>query len=102
MELGSADPARLRDIDHDVVGAAVLHLHVGVALLAVPDAQGLVDVVARLRAGGGEALGNRLEAVDLEADVMDAAPALAALHSRGLVGLELEDSEVEIAVAEVE
>src|SRR5215813_683112 len=102
MELGGADPARFRDLDHDVVGTAVLHLYVGVPLLAVPDAQGLVDVVARLRAGGGEALGDRLQAVDLEADVMDAAPALAPLHPRGLVVLELEDGEVEVAVAQVE
>src|ERR1700704_4707389 len=47
-EAGGADPARLRDVDGDAVGADVLHLDVAVRLPAVTHPEGLVDVVARL------------------------------------------------------
>src|SRR6266849_5444064 len=100
-ESGRADPARLRDVDHDAVGAVVLHLDVAVLVLPIPDSEGLVDVMARLRARRGQPLGDGLEAFDLEADVMDAAEALAALDSGHRVVLEIQDGQIEVAVAEI-
>src|SRR5262245_25121267 len=101
VEVGSADPARFRHVDRDVVGAAVLYLDVRVALLAVADTQGVVDVVAPRGPGGGQPLRDRLQAVHLEADVVDAAPLFATLHAGHRVVLEVEDSEIEVAVGEV-
>src|SRR5215813_1748364 len=102
VEVGSAYPARFRHVDRDVDGAAVLDLDVRVALLAVAaHAQGLVDVVAERGAGGSQPLRDLLQAVHLEADVVDAAPLLAALHARHRVVLEVEDGEVEVAVTQV-
>src|SRR6266850_1174518 len=95
------DPARLRHVDGDSVGRVVLHLDVGVALAVLPDPEGLVDVVARRRPGGLQPLGDRFQALDLEADVVDAAPALAALDAGDGVILEVEDGEVDVAVAQV-
>src|SRR5207247_2333497 len=51
--------------------------------------------------GGGKPLGDRLEVVHLEPDVMDAGEALAPLGPGHGVVLELEDGQVEIAVAQV-
>src|SRR5712692_6940576 len=100
-ESGGTDPARLRDVDHDAVGAVVLHLDVAVLVLPIADSEGLVDVMARLRARRGQPLGDGLEAFDLEADVMDAAEALAALDSGHRVVLEIQDGQIEVAVAEI-
>src|SRR5687767_14658218 len=64
-------------------------------------AQRDVDVVARLcGAGFLQLLGNLLEVLDLETDVMDAAPALAALGARDDVVLEAQDGEIDVAVGE--
>src|SRR6266545_5235134 len=94
-----SDPARLRDVEHDSIGAAVLHLDVSVSLMTT-DTERLVDVVAACRTGGPELLRDDFQALDLEADVVDAAEALAAFGARGLVVLEVEDREVDIAVAQ--
>jgi len=66
-----------------------------------PTPEGLVDVVAGRRPGGLQPLGDRFQALDLEADVVDAAPALAALDAGDGVVLEVEDGEVDVAVAQV-
>jgi len=60
-----------------------------------------VDVVAPRRAGVREPLGDVLEAVHLEAEVVDAGPVLAALDAGHRVVLELQDGQVEVAVGEV-
>src|SRR5213078_3524121 len=99
-EAGGAHPAGLGDVEHHVVRAAVLHLDV-VLVLALAHAERFVDVVARLGPGGGKPLGDRLEVVHLEPDVMDAGEALAPLGPGHGVVLELEDGQVEIAVAQV-
>src|SRR5881628_675957 len=99
-EAGGAHPAGLGDVEHHVVRAAVLHLDV-VLVLALAHAERFVDVVARLGPGGGEPLGDRLEVVHLEPDVMDAGEALAPLGPGHGVVLELEDGQIEIAVAQV-
>src|SRR6266550_3578840 len=95
-EAGGAHPAGLGDVEHHIVRAAVLHLDV-VLVLALAHAERFVDVVARLGPGGGEPLGDRLEVVHLEPDVMDAGEALAPLGPGHGVVLELEDGQVEIA-----
>src|SRR5262245_57198154 len=40
------DPARFGDVEHDPIGAAVLHLDVAMLLMPLTDAEGLVDVIA--------------------------------------------------------
>src|SRR5258705_4621354 len=99
VERGRADPTRLGDIDGDPVRADVLHLDIGEAAGAAHTERG-VDVIAPLGADGGELLGDALEALDLEAEVVDAGPVLAALDTRHHVVLELEDGQVELAVGE--
>src|SRR5438093_1097071 len=84
-ETGGADPARLRDVEDDPIRAAVLHLDVAAMSAALSHPERLVDVVAERRAGLCQLLVNGLEAVDLEADVVDATLALATLdpsHAR--------------------
>src|SRR2546430_11934988 len=61
----------------------------------------LVDVVTARDAGLRQLLGDRLEALDLEADMVDAAVTLASLGPGHLIVLEVENRQVEIAVAEV-
>src|SRR5213592_1324132 len=100
-ETGGADPARLRDVEDDPIRAAVLHLDVAAMSAALSHPERLVDVVAERRAGLCQLLGNGLEALDLEADVVDATVALAPLDPGHLVVLEVEDRQVEVAVAEV-
>src|SRR5712692_1980617 len=100
-ETRGADPARLRDVDHDPVGAVVLHFDVAARPATVADAEGLVDVGTGLRPGRGQPLGDRFQALDLEPDVVDAAPALATLDPGHRVALEVQDRQVEVAVAEV-
>ena len=65
------------------------------------DAEGLVDFVPGGGAGGLELFGNLLQALDLKADVVDAAVGLAVLRAGYLVVLEVEDRQVDVAVAEV-
>src|SRR5262249_39600462 len=101
VEARRADPARLGHVHRDPVGGRVLDLDVRVAVAAA-HAEGGVDVLARRGADRGQLLGDLLEALDLEAEVMDAGPVLAALDTRHRVVLELEDGEVQIAVGEVE
>src|SRR5262245_57750571 len=65
------------------------------------DAEGGIHVIAGCRAGGLEPLRDGLEALDLEADVVDAAPALAPLDAGDGIVLEIQDRQVDIAVAQV-
>src|SRR3989454_1571556 len=101
FEPGGANPAGLRDVDRHSVGAAVLHLDVGIPMAGVADAEGLVDVLTGRRTGGLQPLGDRFQAFHLKADVMDAAPVLAALDASHRVVLEVEDRQIEVAVAQV-
>src|SRR5262245_24316003 len=101
LQAGGPDPAGLGHVDGDAIRRGVLHLDVAGPVTILPDAERLVDVVARLGPGVLKPLRDRLEALDLEADVMDAAPARTALHSGDRVVLEVEDRQVEVAVAQV-
>src|SRR5882672_3187738 len=92
------NPAGLRNVEHDAVRTAILHLDV--RAMVVADAEGLLDVVPALRAGRGELVEDGLEALDLEADVMDAAEASAALDAGRLIVLEVQDGQVDVAVAQ--
>src|SRR5262249_15220940 len=89
-ERGRAEPARLRHIEHDAVRSGPLHLDV--ALCTRPDAERLLDVVTAARPRCGEPLRDRLEALDLKADVVDAGEVLAALAARRRVVLEIQDA----------
>src|SRR6516164_1679176 len=101
LQAGGADPARLGDVDGDTIRRGVLHLDVAGPVPVLAHAERLVDVIAGLGAGVLQPLGDRLEALDLEADVMDAAPARTAFHAGDRVVLEVEDRQVEVAVAQV-
>src|SRR5215831_20729011 len=96
---GGADPAGLGDVDHHVVRTVVLHLDVGLVLAGHPDAEGAVDVVPGRGTPGGELFLDLVQVLDLEADVVDAAPALAALDAGHVVALEVEDGQVEVPIA---
>src|ERR1700674_596338 len=100
-QAGRADPAGLRHVDHDVVRAVVLDLDVAAVARSISDSERRVDVVAGLRPGRLELLGDLLEALHLEADVVDTAPRLAALDAGHRVALEVQDGQVEVAVAQV-
>src|SRR5262249_23011273 len=101
VEAGRTNPASLRHVHHDAVGTAVLHLDVAVTLAAVSHPERRVHVVARRGPGRAEPLGDRLQALDLEADVVDATPILSTLDTSDRVVLEVEDGEVDIAVTQV-
>src|SRR6266851_4123524 len=101
-EAGGADPAGLGDIQHDPVRPGVLDLDVGVALIPVADAEGVVDVVAARRARRGQPQGDLLQAVHLEADVVDARELPAPLDPGHRVVLEVQHRQVEIAVGQEE
>src|SRR6266508_452363 len=90
-EARGADPARLGDVEHDPVRAAVLHLDVALMLAALADSQRLVDVIAAPRTGRAQLPGDGLQALDLKADVMDAGVVLASLDPGRRVILEVED-----------
>src|SRR5262245_43392218 len=96
----SLQPAGFGDVEHDVVGAGVLDLDVAVGLAAAAEGERLVDVVAARGAGGRELVRDRLQALDLEAHVVDAAPCLAAVGAGGRVVLEVEDRQVDVTVAQ--
>src|SRR5437870_7101591 len=100
-ETGGADPARLRDVEDESSRAAVLHVAVAAMSAALSHPERLVDVVAARRASLRQLLGNGLQALDLEADVVDATVALATFDPGHLVVLEVEDRQVEVAVAQV-
>jgi 5-methylcytosine-specific restriction endonuclease McrA len=87
LGVGLKDPAGLRDVEHDAVGAGVLDLDVVLAL-AVGHAERLLDVHATRGTRGGQLLGDRGHVLDFEADVVDALVALAALDARRLIVLE--------------
>ena len=74
-----ADPAHLRNVNHLAVGAFVLGLHVLVAGAGLAGVQRLVDRGHLAGTGGGQPRLDFLQALDLEPDVMDALPVLAAL-----------------------
>src|SRR5215813_8627496 len=78
IEARRPDPARLGHVHGDPVGGRVLDLDVRVAVAAA-HAEGGVDVLARRGAGRRQLLGDLFEALDLEAEMMDAGPVLAAL-----------------------
>ena len=59
-----------------------------------------VDIVAWLRHGLLQFRGCFLEALHLEADVMNAAPALASLGARQGVVLEVQDRDIDVAIGE--
>src|SRR5262249_39681203 len=69
-----------------------------VAFCLRPDAERLLDVVTASRPCGGEPLGDRLQALDLKADVVDSGEALAAFDAGRCIVLEIEDGEVDVAV----
>src|SRR4029453_16857368 len=101
LQPGGADPAGLGDVDRHAVGTRVLHLDVAVPVAVLTDSERLVDVFAGLGPGVLQPPGDRLQALDLEADVMDAAPARAALDPGDRIVLEVQDRQVEVAVAQV-
>src|SRR5215470_10303868 len=101
LEPGGADPAGLGDVDGDAVRRRVLDLDVAGPVTVLADAERLVDVVAGLGPGVLQPLGDRLQALHLKADVMDAAPARAALDTSDRIVLEIQDRQVQVAVAEV-
>src|SRR5262252_3092443 len=101
LQPGRADPAGLGDVDGDAVRRRVLDLDVAGPVTVLADAERFVDVVAGLGAGVLQPLGDRLQALHLKADVMDAAPARAALDAGDRVVLEVQDRQVQVAVAEV-
>src|SRR5262249_44206266 len=94
------DPAGLGDVHHHAVGPAVLDLDVGVAM-ALTHPQRLIDVIAAGRAGRGQALADLFQTLHLEADVVDAAEALAPLGPPCGLALEVEDRQVEVTIGQV-
>src|SRR6266567_1224573 len=68
--------------------------------MVVAHSESLFDVVAPLGAGGGELVEDRLETLDLEADVVDAAETTAALDASRLIVLEIQDGQVDVAIAQ--
>src|SRR5262245_28631650 len=65
------------------------------------DTERLVDVVTRLRTSFGQLLRNRLQAFNLETDVVNATVVFAAFHTRNNVILEIENGQVDVPIAEV-
>src|SRR5262249_48042719 len=68
---GGADPAGLRDVDHDPVRPVVLDLDIAAVAPALADAERGVDVVPRPGPGRGQIFGDFLQAIDLKADVVN-------------------------------
>jgi hypothetical protein len=79
-------------VEVDVIRPDVSHLDVAVSRRRAANAEPErnVYVIARLRRGFRQVRRCHFEAVHLEADVMDAAPALAALDARKGVILEVQ------------
>src|SRR5262249_40138474 len=89
---------RLRHVKHDAVRSGPFHLHVPLSLR--PDAKRLLNVVTAARPRGGELFRDRVDALDLKADVVDARESFPALDASGHVVLEVEDGEIDVAVRE--
>src|SRR5581483_10889139 len=87
-----SDPALVRDVEDDAVRVAELALEVHPAAA--------LQLAVELAAVRADALAERLQVVDDEAHVVDADEILAALVARGVVGMELEEREVDDAVGE--
>src|ERR1700687_3862857 len=86
-----AGPAMLGDVEQDALGPVELLLEIAGLIAAMP----LVDVV--LGAEAIEPLGELVDILDQDAEMMDAAE----IHALAeLVGLEFEDRHVQRAVAE--
>src|SRR5205807_1514865 len=96
-----AHPAGLGDIQHDAVGATVLDFDVAARPVTLANAERLVHVITRCRAGGTELVSDPGETLNLEADVMNACPLTTALGARNRVALEAQDGQIDVAVAEV-
>src|SRR5215203_5170634 len=96
--LADLPDAGLAEVEEHTVGAAELQLALDVD--GRVEAERFVDVVTRDRARRDHLVGSVTHVVDLEADVMEARERRAEFDTRGLVGLELEDREVDGAVAQ--
>src|SRR5262249_28241026 len=83
------------------IRTAVLDLDIAVLLTTMPYAQRLIHIIAGLRTGFRQLRGDRLEAFHLEANMVNATPLFAALGPSHRVALEVEDGQIDIAVAEV-
>src|SRR5262249_7616237 len=68
---------------------------------AMANTERLVDVVTRLRTSFGQLLRNRLQAFNLETDMVNATVVFAAFDTRNDVILKIEDGQVDVAVAKV-
>ena len=77
-----AGPAGFRDVDDDTVRGAVFDLGVDMGRQVAAQTQGLVDVVADRRTGVGEFLIDGFDAIDLEADMVQAAVFFALRNAR--------------------
>src|SRR5262245_23286956 len=97
---GCSHPSGLRDVEVHVVRPGIAHFDIAMARRAAgPHSERGVDIVARLGSAGFLQLLNHLvEALHLKADVMDAAPALAALGAGDDVVLEAQNGEIDVAV----
>src|SRR5262245_5562059 len=63
-------------------------------------AEGPIHIIPTPSAARGQPLGNGLKAFDLEADVMDAAELLPPFDAGRLVVLEVQDGQIDVAVAQ--
>src|SRR5579862_981202 len=86
-----ADPALVRDVEDDAVGVAEL-------LLVIERVLVLGQVEEELAAGGLDVLPRLVEVVDDEAEMMGADIVLAALLAGGVVGLVVQQRQVDRAV----
>ena len=68
---------------------------------ACTEAKRDIDVIARLRHSPTQLCCRLIEAVHLEADVMDATPTLSALRTREGVVLEAEDGDIDVVIGEI-
>src|SRR5205085_12299276 len=85
-----SDPALVRDVEDDAVRVAELALEV--------DAAAALQLAVKAPAVALGLFGVLLEVVDDEADVMQAVEILAALIARRVVGVELEQRQIDDAV----
>src|SRR5262249_52358407 len=95
------DPAGLRHVNHDPVRPTVLDLNVAVLLTPMAHTQRLIHIIARLRAGFRQLFGDRLQALDLETNMVNATPLFAAFGPGYGIALEIEDGQIDIPVTEV-
>src|SRR5215216_705712 len=88
-------PTRFGHVDHHSIRAAVFDLYVPSWPMPLPHAQGGIHIVPRLRPGAVQLLGNLLQAVNLEANMVDARPGLAPLCAGYLVLPEVENGQID-------